>query len=98
MIFAVVVGALQGGSPGRYVLRAAIAALHATARSYAETDWPRVLAFYDRLLAGWPSPVVALNRAIAVAMVDGPAAALPEIEALERGGRLVRTRLWCRSR
>lgn len=84
-----VVGALQGGSPGRYVLQAAIAALHATAPSYAETDWPQVLALYDRLLAVWPSPVVALNRAIAVAMVDGPAAALPEIEALERGGRLV---------
>ncbi|MCO1597538.1 sigma-70 family RNA polymerase sigma factor [Micromonospora sp. RHAY321] len=84
-----VVEALREGSPGRYTLQAAIAALHATAPSYAETDWPRVLAFYDRLLAVWPSPVVALNRAIAVAMVEGPAAALPEIEALERDGRLV---------
>lgn len=84
-----VVGALQDGNPGRYVLQAAIAALHATAPSYAETDWPQVLALYDRLLAVWPSPVVALNRAIAVAMVNGPAAALPEIEALERDGRLV---------
>jgi RNA polymerase sigma-70 factor (ECF subfamily) len=83
-----VVDAFRTGRPGRYALQAAIAAVHATARSYAETDWPQVLALYDRLLAVWPSPVVALNRAVAVAMVRGPDVALDEIEALERDGRL----------
>ena len=83
-----VVGALRGGRPGRYALQAAIAALHATAPSYDETDWPQVLTLYDALLRVWPSPVVALNRAVAVAMVEGPEAALAEVEALERDGRL----------
>jgi len=83
-----VVGALRGGNPGRYALQAAIAALHAAAPSYAETDWPQVLTLYDELLKVWPSPVVALNRAVGVAMVRGPEVALGEIEALERDGRL----------
>jgi RNA polymerase sigma-70 factor, ECF subfamily len=83
-----VVAALRAGRPGRFALQAAIAALHATAPSYAETDWPQVLVLYDALLAVWPSPVVALNRAAAVAMVRGPDDALDEIEALERDGRL----------
>jgi RNA polymerase sigma-70 factor, ECF subfamily len=83
-----VVDALRGGRPGRFALQAAIAALHAEARSYAETDWPQVLRLYDELLRVWPSPVVALNRAVAVAMVHGPAAALAEVEALEGAGRL----------
>ena len=83
-----VVDALRAGPPGRFTLQAAIAALHAQAPSYAETDWPQILALYDRLLRVWPSPVVALNRAVAVAMVEGPAAALAEIDALERDGRL----------
>ena len=83
-----VVRALSGGNPGRYALQAAIAALHAQAPSYAETDWPQVLILYDELLKVWPSPVVALNRAVAVAMVRGPEAALGEVEALERDGRL----------
>jgi RNA polymerase sigma-70 factor, ECF subfamily len=83
-----VVDALRRGPPGRFTLQAAIAALHAQAPSYDETDWPQILALYDRLLEVWPSPVVALNRAIAVAMVRGPEAALPEIEALERDDRL----------
>ena len=82
------VAALRAGPPGRFTLQAAIAALHAQAPSYAETDWPQILALYDELLRVWPSPVVALNRAVAVAMVDGPAAALAEIDALERDGRL----------
>ena len=64
-----VVAALRGGRPGRFALQAAIAALHATAPSYAETDWAEVVALYDELLRVWPSPVVALNRAVAVAMV-----------------------------
>jgi RNA polymerase sigma-70 factor, ECF subfamily len=83
-----VVGALVGGNPGRYALQAAIAALHAQAPSHVETDWPQILVLYDELLKVWPSPVVALNRAVAVAMVRGPEAALSEIEALERDGRL----------
>ena len=83
-----VVGALKGGPPGRFSVQAAIAALHAQAPSYAETDWPQILTLYDVLLRIWPSPVVALNRAVALSMVDGPAAALAEIERLESDGRL----------
>ena len=83
-----VVAALKGGPPGRFSVQAAIAALHAQAPSYAETDWPQILTLYDVLLRIWPSPVVALNRAVALSMVDGPAAALTEIERLERDGRL----------
>ncbi|RIQ20831.1 RNA polymerase sigma factor [Jiangella rhizosphaerae] len=83
-----VVGALRAGPPGRFTLQAAIAALHAQAPSYAETDWPQILALYDELLRRWPSPVVALNRAVAVSMVDGPAAALRDVERLEEDGRL----------
>jgi RNA polymerase sigma-70 factor (ECF subfamily) len=83
-----IVAALRAGPPGRFVLQAAIAALHAQAPSYAETDWPQILTLYDELLRRWPSPVVALNRAVAVAMVQGPEAALAEVEALERDGRL----------
>jgi RNA polymerase sigma-70 factor (ECF subfamily) len=86
-----VVSALRApgpAAPGRFALQAAIAALHAQAPSYAETDWPQIVVLYDALLAVWPSPVVALNRAVAVAMVDGPATALQEVEALEREGRL----------
>ncbi len=82
------VAALEAGPPGRFTLQAAIAALHAQAPSYAETDWPQILTLYDELLRLWPSPVVALNRAVVVAMVDGPAAALAEVDALERDGRL----------
>jgi RNA polymerase sigma-70 factor (ECF subfamily) len=83
-----VVEALEGGPPGRFSVQAAIAALHAQAPSYAETDWPQILILYDVLLRLWPSPVVALNRAVALAMVAGPAAALAEIARLEEGGRL----------
>ncbi len=83
-----VVGALRGGNAGRYALQAAIAALHAQAPSHDETDWPQILVLYNELLKVWPSPVVALNRAVAVAMVRGPGAALREVEALERDGRL----------
>jgi RNA polymerase sigma-70 factor (ECF subfamily) len=83
-----VVEALRGGAPGRYGLQAAIAALHADAPSYPETDWPQILALYDELLRVWPSPVVALNRAVALAMVVGPAAALAVVESLEGEARL----------
>ncbi len=69
-------------------MQAAIAALHAQAPSHAETDWPQILQLYDVLLRTWPSPVVALNRAVALAHVEGPAAALVAVEAVERDGRL----------
>ena len=85
---ALVAGALRGASPGRFALQAAIAALHAEAPSYSETDWPQLLQLYGELLRAWPSPVVALNRAVVRAMVDGPEPALAEIAGLERDGRL----------
>jgi len=85
---ALVVEALRGGRPGRFALQAAIAAVHAEASSYAATDWPQLLVLYDRLLRAWPSPVVALNRAVVTSMVEGPAAALEEIARLEQDGRL----------
>jgi len=83
-----IVAALRDGPAGRFTLQAAIAGLHAQAPNHAETDWPQILALYDALLRVWPSPVVALNRAVAVAAVDGPEAGLVEVEALERDGRL----------
>jgi RNA polymerase sigma-70 factor, ECF subfamily len=83
-----IVAALTTGPPGQFTLQAAIAALHAQAPSYAETDWPQILTLYTELQRIWPSPVVALNRAVVVAMVNGPAAALAEVEALEADGRL----------
>ncbi|HEU5152467.1 MAG TPA: DUF6596 domain-containing protein [Iamia sp.] len=85
-----VVAALGAGPPGRFTLQAAIAALHAQAPSYAATDWPQVVVLYDHLRAVWPSPVVDLNRAVAVAEVDGPAAALALVDALVADGRLAR--------
>ncbi|MCW0216484.1 MAG: RNA polymerase sigma factor [Pseudonocardia sp.] len=83
-----VVGALRGGGPGRFALQAAIASLHASAPTYAETDWGQILVLYDALLQVWPSPVVALNRTVALAMVDGPEAALAEVRTLGGDGRL----------
>ncbi|GAA1248385.1 sigma-70 family RNA polymerase sigma factor [Pseudonocardia aurantiaca] len=83
-----VVAALTAGPPGRFTLQAAIAALHAQAPSYADTDWAQIRVLYDEMLRIWPSPVVALNRAVAVSMADGPEPALAEVERLERDGRL----------
>jgi RNA polymerase sigma-70 factor, ECF subfamily len=85
---ALVVGALRGGRPGRFALQAAIDAVHAEAPSYGDTDWPQLLQLYGELMRAWPSPVVALNRAVVLAMVDGPAAALAQIAVIERDGRL----------
>ncbi|NKY86758.1 RNA polymerase sigma factor [Nocardia veterana] len=68
--------------PGRYALQAAIAAVHAEAPSYAETDWREILGLYDVLIQLWPSPVVALNRAVAAGMADGPAAGVAALDAL----------------
>jgi RNA polymerase sigma-70 factor (ECF subfamily) len=84
----VIVGCLRAGRPGRYVLQAAIASLYAEAPTYEQTDWPQLVALYDRLLEVWPSPVVALNRTVPLAMAAGPQAALAEVARLERDGRL----------
>jgi RNA polymerase sigma-70 factor (ECF subfamily) len=83
-----VLQALRGGRPGRFALQAAIAGLHGEAASWDQTDWPQIVVFYDLLLRVWPSPVVALNRAVAVAMVDGPQAGLDALAEVERDGRL----------
>jgi RNA polymerase sigma-70 factor (ECF subfamily) len=69
--------------PGPYVLQAAIAAVHAVAPNAKSTDWPQILGYYDQLYAQLPTPVVALNRAVALAEVEGPEPALQAIAALE---------------
>ena len=71
-----------GGALGPYALQAAIAACHARARTAAETDWARIVALYDALAGLLPSPVVELNRAVAVAMSQGPAAGLELVDML----------------
>jgi predicted RNA polymerase sigma factor len=71
-----------GGALGPYALQAAIAACHARARSAEETDWERIVALYDALDQLAPSPVVELNRAVALAMAFGPAAGLEVVDAL----------------
>ena len=73
---------------GTYSLQAAIAAVHAEAPNIAETDWAQIVALYDVMLRIAPSPVVALNRAVAVAMRDGPAAALPLMDSIFQEGVL----------
>jgi RNA polymerase sigma-70 factor (ECF subfamily) len=73
---------------GSYQIQAAIAALHAEARRPGETDWPQIVSLYDALLRLEPSPVVALNRAVAVAMAQGPESGLALIEAIEPAGVL----------
>nr|WP_308209431.1 sigma-70 family RNA polymerase sigma factor [Micromonospora sp. RHAY321] len=83
-----VVIALTGRSPGPYGVQAAIAALHDEAADVASTDWPQVVALYDVLLGLVPSPVVALNRAAAVAMRDGPEAGLALLDGLADDPRL----------
>jgi predicted RNA polymerase sigma factor len=71
-----------GGALGRYALQAAIAACHARARTVEETDWVRIAALYDALAGLTPSPVVELNRAVAVSRAYGPAAGLELVDAL----------------
>jgi len=84
---ALVEQALKSHRFGSYTLQAAIAAVHAEAESSAMTDWRQIIALYNRLLRIQPSPVVELNRAVAIAMHDGPEAGLALIDAvLERGG------------
>ncbi|WP_079178304.1 RNA polymerase sigma factor [Streptomyces mangrovisoli] len=82
-----IVAGLRAGPPGRYLLQAAIASLYAEAPSYDRTDWPQIVTLYDELLTVWPSPVVALNRTVALSMDRGPAQALAAVEELESDGR-----------
>jgi RNA polymerase sigma-70 factor (ECF subfamily) len=80
--------ALKSRRFGSYTLQAAIAAVHAEAESMAATDWRQIVALYDRLLRIQPSPVVQLNRAVAIAMCDGPEAGLTHIDAVLEHGEL----------
>jgi RNA polymerase sigma-70 factor, ECF subfamily len=73
----------SGVAPGRYQILAAINAVHTSAREWRDTDWLQVVALYDQLVCFDPSPIIVLNRAIAVAEVDGPEVALAAIDALE---------------
>jgi RNA polymerase sigma-70 factor (ECF subfamily) len=85
---ALVEEALRSRRFGAYTLQAAIAAVHAEARTPGETDWRQIVALYDLLLRAEPTPVVALNRAAAVAMRDGPQAGLSLLEPILAGGEL----------
>ncbi len=85
---ALVRGALLSGRFGQYTLQATIAAVHAAAPTVAATDWAQIVGLYDRLAQAAPSPVVELNRAVAVAMRDGPAAGLALIDAILSRGEL----------
>ncbi|MFD5205845.1 RNA polymerase sigma factor [Streptomyces anulatus] len=85
---ALVVRALTGGPAGPYGVQAAIAALHDEATDVAATDWPQIVALYDVLRTLTPSPVVEVNRAVAVAMRDGPGAGLALLDALAGEPRL----------
>jgi RNA polymerase sigma factor (sigma-70 family) len=74
--------AVTGGPPGRYGLQAAIAAVHSQAATWADTDWRELVGLYRLLMRRWPSPVVALNHAVAIGFADGPAAGLAALEPL----------------
>ncbi len=75
--------AAAGDRVSSFHLEAGIAACHAASRSFEETPWPRIRSLYDELVVANPSPVVRVNRAVAIAMVDGPAAAIEELRAIE---------------
>jgi RNA polymerase sigma-70 factor, ECF subfamily len=85
---AIVRRCLRRNQPGPYQIQAAINAVHSDAPEAADTDWGQVLALYDQLMAVAPSPVVALNRAVAVAEVHGPAEALALVDGLQRTAHL----------
>ena len=85
---ALVEKALHSRRFGSYTLQAAIAAVHAEAESAAATDWPQIVALYDQLVRIQPSPIVELNRAVAIAMRDGPEAGLAQIDAILQQGEL----------
>ncbi len=76
----------SGQAPGRYQILAAINAIHTEARDVRDTDWSQVVALYDHLIGIDPSPIVRLNRAVAVAELDGPQVALAEVESLPLEG------------
>ena len=82
-------GCLRRNQPGPYQLQAAINAVHSDAATAADTDWAQIVQIYDHLLALAPSPVVALNRAVAVAEVDGPGVALSLLDGLDLNGYYV---------
>jgi RNA polymerase sigma factor (sigma-70 family) len=82
-----------GGALGPYALQAAIAACHARAHAAKDTDWKRIAALYDALAQATPSPVIELNRAVAVAMAYGPAAGLEIVDALQ-GDKTMRNYQW----
>ena len=90
---ALVERALSSRRIGPYTLQAAIAAVHAEAPSAAATDWAQIVGLYDVLARAEPSPVVELNRAVAVAMRDGPAAGLALVDAILARGELSDYRL-----
>ena len=87
---ALIEAALRRGRPGPYQLHAAIAACHSLAASAGDTDWPQIAALYGELSRYEPTPVVAANRAVAVAMADGPRAGLAILDRLAYDGRLHR--------
>jgi RNA polymerase sigma-70 factor (ECF subfamily) len=83
---AIVRACLRRNQPGPYQIQAAINAVHSDATTAAATDWRQILQLYDQLLAVSPSPIVALNRAVAVSEVDGPSVALALVDALDLDG------------
>jgi RNA polymerase sigma-70 factor (ECF subfamily) len=83
---AIVRACLRRGQPGPYQIQAAIQAVHTDAPTAADTDWAQIVALYDQLVAFHPTPVVALNRAIALAEIEGPAAALAVVDGLDLDG------------
>ena len=85
---ALIGSALRMGRPGPYQLQAAIAALHAQARHPDQTDWVQIVALYDGLAQLAPSPVVELNRAVAISMADGPDRGLALVDEIDEGGQL----------
>jgi RNA polymerase sigma-70 factor (ECF subfamily) len=85
--------ALRSARAGQYTIQAAISAVHAHATTAADTDWREIVGLYDVLQRTTPSPIVELNRAVAVAMLDGPAAGLPLVDGLLDRGELTEYRL-----
>ena len=79
---ALVRACIRRGQPGPFQLQAAIQAVHCAADSFQATDWPQIVALYDHLFSVMPTPVVALNRAIAIAEIEGPAAALTRLDTI----------------
>jgi RNA polymerase sigma-70 factor (ECF subfamily) len=79
---AIVRACIRRGQPGPFQLQAAIQAVHGAAHSFQATDWTQIVALYDHLFSVMPTPVVALNRAIAIAEVEGPAEALTTLDAI----------------